>query len=73
MFIDILEFRVENRKGYLEKKTVLVMLCQTCENMAKIVRKITLEKIVFKIRTFMGLIWAVTHFGTQFTHISRQL
>ena len=44
MFIDILEFRIENKKKYL-KTTVLVMWCQTCGNMAKIVRKITFKKI----------------------------
>ena len=30
------------------------MLCQTCGNMAKIVRKISSKKIVCKIWTFMG-------------------
>ena len=34
--------------------TVPLMWCQTCRNMAKIVRQITLKKIVRKIRTFMG-------------------
>ena len=43
MFLDILEFRVENKKKYLVK-TVLVTWCQTCGSMAKMVRKITSKK-----------------------------
>ena len=47
------------------------MWSQTCGKMALIVLKVTLKKIVFKIRTFMGYILAVTHFATHFTHVSR--
>ena len=53
MFSDILEFRIENNKKYLEKN-VLVMWSQTCGKMAKIVRKVTLKIIICKIWTFMG-------------------
>ena len=53
MFLNILEFRVENKKKYLEKP-VFVIWSQTYGNMALIVRKVTLKKIVFKIWTFMG-------------------
>ena len=70
MFLDILKFRVKNK--YLEK-TVLVMSLQTCGKMAKIVRKVTLKKIIRKIWTFMGSILAVTHFVTHFTHVSRHV
>ena len=41
------------QKKYLEK-TVLVVWSQTCGKMAEIVRKVTLKKIIRKIRTFMG-------------------
>ena len=40
MFQDILEFRVDKKKKYLEK-TVLVIWSQTCGKMAEIVRKVT--------------------------------
>ena len=53
MFLDILEFRIKNKKNYLEK-TVLVMWSQTCGKMPKIVRKLSLKIIICKIRTFMG-------------------
>ena len=53
MLLDILEFRIENKKKYLEK-TVLVMVSQTCGKMANIVRKVTLKIIISKIWTFMG-------------------
>ena len=53
MFLDIMEFRRENKKKYLEK-TVLVFWSQTCGKMNKIVGKVTLKKIICKIHTFMG-------------------
>ena len=53
MNLDILEFRIENKKYYIEK-TVLVMVSQTCGKMAKIVGKVTLKMIICKIQTFMG-------------------
>ena len=43
---------VKNRK--LKKYLVLVMWSQTCGKMAKIVRKVILKIIIFKIWTFMG-------------------
>ena len=53
MLLDILEFGVGNKKKYLEK-TISVMWSQTCGKIAKIVRKITLKKLVSKIWTFIG-------------------
>ena len=40
MFLDILEFKIQTQKNYLEK-TVVVIWSQTCRKMAKIVNKIT--------------------------------
>ena len=70
MFLDILEFKVECKKNICKK--VLVKWSQTYGKMALIVCKVTLKKLVCKIRTFMGKILAVTHFVTHFTHVSRQ-
>ena len=44
MFLDIQEFRVENKTKNIYKKTVLVMWSKTCGKMAKIVCKVTKKK-----------------------------
>ena len=56
MFLDFLEFGVENKKDLLEK-TVLVIWSQTCGKMASIVRKITYKKLFLKLRLSFGKFW----------------
>ena len=56
MFLDILEFRVENKiKKW--KKTVLVMWSQTCGIMAIIVCKVASKKQFIKFGLSWGKFW----------------
>ena len=63
MFIDILEFRVENNKKIIQKKTVMVLWCQTCGNMAKIVRKLLQKKQFVKLGLSWGKFWLLRTLG----------
>ena len=57
MFLDLLEFRVENKKKYLEKNCFVICF-QTCGTGADIVPKVTLKKKYFvKFRISMGKFW----------------
>ena len=71
MFLDILEFRVEKKtKSYFEKNCFGNVVPDLWK-MAKIVFKLLRKKMVSNNRTFMGLIFAVMHFVTPFTNVSR--
>ena len=65
MFLEILEFRVENKKNCLGK-TVFKMWSQICEQMAYVSTKFLLEKVqilkkiktkTMKVYTIFGGFW----------------